>query len=84
MQFITLVSVAAFLTVAVADYNIWYRICSSGLAQLEALSASDRQGACSAKSCSVSGLLGAGDARGGNPVSISSLACKLLVLDSLT
>lgn len=69
MRFTYIASLAALVAVAAADYNIWYRICSSGLAKLDAISVSDRQGVCYSKSCSVTGNLGAGDARGGNPVS---------------
>jgi len=71
MRFTSLASVATLLTVVAADYNIWYRVCSSGLAKLDAISVSDKQGVCYSKSCAVTGNLGAGDARGGNPVSMS-------------
>lgn len=77
MRFTSIASVATLLTVAVADYNIWYRVCGSGLAKLDAISVSDRQGVCYAKSCAVTGQLGAGDARGGNPVSFLNSHCSL-------
>ncbi|KAM7210257.1 hypothetical protein V8F06_014363 [Rhypophila decipiens] len=58
---------ATFLVVVVADYDLWYRSCGTGLSKLEVIAASDRQGPCSNKACSVGGLIGAGDVRGGNP-----------------
>lgn len=69
MRFAYLLSLVPFLSFAVADYDLWYRACGSGLAKLEVIAASDRQGPCSNRACTVEGQeLGATDARGGNPV----------------
>ena len=43
---------------------------SGAFSDSDAISVSDKQGVCYSKSCGVTGNLGAGDARGGNPVSI--------------
>lgn len=70
MQLTFLLSLFTFLSLALGDYDLWYRTCGNGLAKLEVIAANDRQGPCSNKACSVGGQeLGAGDARGGNPVS---------------
>ncbi|KAM7199485.1 hypothetical protein V8F20_005669 [Naviculisporaceae sp. PSN 640] len=68
MRFARILLLVPFMTLVLADYNLWYRACGSGLAKLEIIAASDRQGPCGDRACLVEGQeLGAGDVHGGNP-----------------
>jgi hypothetical protein len=56
--------------VVVADYNLWFRTCTSGVGEgstwSQAVASTDRDGQCGG--CGTWGDVGGGEARGGNPV----------------
>jgi hypothetical protein len=60
--------------VVVADYNLWYRTCTTGvgdgLTWTQSVASTDRDGQCGG--CGVYGDVGGGEVRGGNPVSLDS------------